>query len=661
MDMKTNIFLPLLLLVATSSSALAATAFEYGGYKYEVLSEEASTVTLATGQPKYAGHNTIPEKVMYEGKEYTVTEVAIRAFNTNFYMTGISLPATVTKIGDYAFANSSKIETIEAPGVEVIGNNAFQYAGVTSVSFPNAKSIGANAFNNASSLVSADLPNVETMGYMAFYNSRKLTSVNIGNKITSLPDNAFGNSAITSFTIPASVETIGRAPFGGCASLKEVTIENGVVTLGDRVFAGTAIEDIILPNSITSMGSETFDGCKSLVSASLPDNFTTLPNGTFKNCTSLTSMDNLPAKLQSIGASAFENCSALTSVTIPETVESVGASAFAGCNSLISFYIGSALNTFDITALKGLTALKEINVSPDNTNYSSESSVLFNKDKSILYIFPCANKGDNGSYTVPESVKSVAQEAFCHSNSIKSVKFTGKLETLGFKAFNESTVESVVMPEEIKEWATNVFDNAAQLSDITLPGSNTVIPQMSFYKCVSLPTVTVPEGYVTIGEDAFSGCGGLESIYLPSTLENIEKGGFDKCTGVKEIHLASTMDPICAPYSLDGISRTGCTLYVPTGCKKVYQQADTWGEFTNIVEDTQSGIDGIIAGDNDDITVTATAGSISITSPVQQTICVYNISGTCMHKVIASDVKLDVVPGIYIVTIGQKTLKISVN
>ena len=68
-----------------------------------------------------------------------------------------------------------------------------------------------------------------------------------------------------------------------------------------------------------------------------------MKNGTFYNCTSLTSV-NLPSGLDTIGSNnnnyyysgAFEGCTSLTTINIPNSVTSIGRRAFYGCNGLDS-------------------------------------------------------------------------------------------------------------------------------------------------------------------------------------------------------------------------------------------------------------------------------------------------------------------------------------
>ena len=60
-------------------------------------------------------------------------------------------------------------------------------------------------------------------------------------------------------------------------------------------------------------------------------------DGTFKNCTSLTSIV-LSNAVKFIGYSAFEGCTSLMTIVIPKSVKEIRAHAFSNCNSLKKIY-----------------------------------------------------------------------------------------------------------------------------------------------------------------------------------------------------------------------------------------------------------------------------------------------------------------------------------
>ncbi len=94
---------------------------------------------------------------------------------------------------------------------------------------------------------------------------------------------------------------------------------------------------------------------------------------------------NLPSSLQTIGAQAFANCSLLDDIGLNETSQLtvLGDSAFSN-TALASFYIPETLTSVGEKPLASCSKLEEINVAADNSVYSSEDGVWFDKGKTRL-------------------------------------------------------------------------------------------------------------------------------------------------------------------------------------------------------------------------------------------------------------------------------------
>ena len=108
---------------------------------------------------------------------------------------------------------------------------------LTSITIPSSvTSIGNGAFS-ASGLKSITIPSsVKTINLRAFRNCTELASVTIGSGVTSIGEAAFANcTSLTSVTIPRKVESIDFDAFYGCESLKSFTIGSGVKSIGSGV------------------------------------------------------------------------------------------------------------------------------------------------------------------------------------------------------------------------------------------------------------------------------------------------------------------------------------------------------------------------------------------------------------------------------------------
>ena len=196
-----------------------------------------------------------------------------------------------------------------------VGNNAPLFNNITtlsSVSIPNSvTTIGQNAFMYCSGITSVTIPDsVTSIGNQAFLGCSGLTSITIPNSVTTIGRYAFnGCSGLTSVTIPNSVTTIGENAFDGCSGLTSVTLNTNANAVFSNLLTifGNQVTEYVIGNNVTSIIEEAF-----------------------RNCTGLTSV-TIPNSVTSIGSYAFQNCSGLISITIPYSVTSIGSHAFAYC------------------------------------------------------------------------------------------------------------------------------------------------------------------------------------------------------------------------------------------------------------------------------------------------------------------------------------------
>ena len=135
-------------------------------------------------------------------------------------------------------------------GVRRIGSYAFMDSGLTSVTLPDSVTgIGNNAFYACRSLTSINIPGrVTGIGSSAFYACSGLTALDLPDSVTSIGDSAFcGCTGLTSVAIPDSVTSIGDRAFYGCRGLSTITIPDSVTSIGVSAFfdCGDVIIEII--------------------------------------------------------------------------------------------------------------------------------------------------------------------------------------------------------------------------------------------------------------------------------------------------------------------------------------------------------------------------------------------------------------------------------
>ena len=152
----------------------------------------------------------------------------------------VTIPASVTSIGDCAFLDCTNLMDISIPD--------------------SVTTIGEEAFGRCTNLTSVTIGNsVTSIGDWAFYECTSLTSVTIGDSVTSIGDQAFYFCTnLTSVTIPASVTSIGDGAFAYCENLTSVTIPGSVKTIGMGAFLFSGLTHIHIPRSVESIGDAAF-------------------------------------------------------------------------------------------------------------------------------------------------------------------------------------------------------------------------------------------------------------------------------------------------------------------------------------------------------------------------------------------------------------------
>lgn len=118
-------------------------------------------------------------------------------------ISGVYTNDRVIEVGDYAFADCTKLTTVNLPAAESIGSYAFRSCtpGLTSVYLPNVETVGEGAFYFCMALPSITLPKVKNIGNVAFFNCTKLDALILrSNSVCTLGSNALGNSLIETGT-----------------------------------------------------------------------------------------------------------------------------------------------------------------------------------------------------------------------------------------------------------------------------------------------------------------------------------------------------------------------------------------------------------------------------------------------------------------------------
>jgi len=534
-----GIRLPMLSLKAEAATTEDG-LFEYAVDRRWTGSEYEYGVRITRCDKNVSGKVVIPEAI--EG--YEVKWISSYAFSSCKNITEITIPDSVTEIGNSAFSGCTSLAEIVIPdSVTEIGE--FAFSGCTAllkvVLSKNMTAIEAQTFSGCSSLESIIIPEgVTKIGtrsksedFMcdgaAFYGCTSLKEIIIPDSVTEIWWRAFsGCTSLSKVKLPKNLTSINSDVFSGCTSLAEITIPDSVTSIGSSAFEGCAsLAEIVIPDSVTSIGGSAFSGCTSLAEITIPDSVTSIGGSAFEGCASLAEIV-IPDSVTSIGGSAFSGCTSLAEIDIPDSVTEIGSSAFSGCTSLSKVDLPKKLSTIEAYTFSGCSSLESI-VIPDgvtaigtwseyeNTYYGSS----FSGCKSLKEI------------VIPDSVTSIGSSAFSNCTSLESITIGRGVESLGDEWIASCRrLENITVSPENKTYSSvdGVLFNKDKSELSAYPIGN----KRSSY--------TIPDGVEKIGKKAFYGCRYIESLTIPVSVAEIEASALGNCYDIRAVYYLGTRE-----------------------------------------------------------------------------------------------------------------------
>ncbi len=406
------------------------------------------------------------------------------------------------------------------------------------------------------------------------------------------------------------------------------------------------IKSVVIEEGVTSIGEYAFYWCRNLTTVSLPESVASIGQYAFENCSKLVSL-NIPTGVTVIPKWCFYGCKALNSLTLPEGLTTIEELAFADCESILELTIpASVVSISDDRVFKGCDRLAGINVAVGNPSYISVDGVLYNADQTILMCYPAGKAIP--SFTVPQSVTSIAAYAFYWNENITSITIPNTVTTIGNDAFAGcSKMTSINFAEGLVSIGNTAFHQCRSLTTIVFPASLISLGDDMFESCSKLTRIEVaegstaftsvdgvlfsddmttlvafppaatknayviPEGVTTIGEYAFLYNKNLVSITFPSTLITIGSSAFSGCDKITTIDLPEGL------VSLDYHAFSSCDsltiVTIPYSCLSLGDGVFDWDEHLTTVniKNPYTSFDrwGVFGFCGDALTVYAPAGS----------------------------------------------------
>ena len=467
------------------------------------------------------------------------------AFCANEELVSVTIPVSVTNIGEMAFLDCPKLPRIE---------------------------------------IAADNPSYRSIGGIVFTKDRRT--------LLRAPAGWYGNANLTE-----SVRDIGPYAFSGCAGLLSIGIPNSVTNIGTHAFDGcSALMEVVVPESVESVGWDIFSGCRNLRSITIPfvgtergnDGVATAHLGClfgwiwkdasgsqlvrqyyddYRYCdyqipTNLASVVVTDESL--IGCGAFQNCLMLAGVIVNAGVTNIGARAFSG-SGITNMAVSASVASIGDKAFLDCPALARIDVDAANPSYRSVGGILFTKDRKTLLRAP---GGWYGNAVIPEGVTAIVPGAFEGCRRMFGVTVPNTVTSLATGTFHGcAALQSMTLPFVGIERGTpdidfqfgalfvggavdgttpvrqhylkdndstiGTYHISTNLVSVTITDETEISPR-AFENCAMLTAIQFNAGVTNIGACAFSGSG-VTSMSVPASVTTIEAKAFLGCQNLSRI------------------------------------------------------------------------------------------------------------------------------
>ena len=259
---------------ADSESEEQIVEYTSGDYTYSHLVNENDENEVAACILSYSGNEenlVIPSEL--DGLE--VVQLGDVAFAEAGFLKTVTLPKTITQIGNYTFANCVNLEAyqVEEGNTVYSAKDGILYAndGTALMRWPVAAcpanvtipegvtQIGNVAFAGAKKLETVTMTDdVEYIGLSAFAECGLLNDIALSNNLTMITDFMFNScTSLKSIELSDGIQYIGHAAFAA-TGLESIVIPSTVVEIGQQAFAGTPMTEITIPYSVQDIGFSAF-------------------------------------------------------------------------------------------------------------------------------------------------------------------------------------------------------------------------------------------------------------------------------------------------------------------------------------------------------------------------------------------------------------------
>ena len=496
----------------------------------------------------------------------------------------ITIPDTVTEIGDSAFENSGLVEVTFGNSVQKICMSAFQDTALVEVTMPDSVTVAERrAFRDCTSLKDLTLSkSLTTVESETFRGCTSLTSIEIPKSLTECArwdtyfyaEGAFcGCNNLSNVTFEDGTKTIAGYLFANCSGIKSITIPDTVTKIGDSAFENSGLVEVTFGNSVQKICMSAFQDT-ALVEVTMPDSVTVAERRAFRDCTSLKDL-TLSKSLTTVESETFRGCTSLTSIEIPKSLTECARwdtyfyaeGAFCGCNNLSNVTFEDGTKTIAGYLFANCSGIKSITI-PDTVTKIGDAAF---KNSGLEKVTLGSNIGEIGAYAflntalteaaMPDSIQTFGESCFKNNTSLHEVKLPMHVKSIPDQAFSGCTsLNRIVIPDSVTQIGNDAFYNCTALETAQFGNSLQSIGNEAFRLCTSISNITIPMGTVTIQANAFRDCAGLITVTIPASVTSIGGSAFQNCDSLVKIAIPDSVTSFGTYVFYDCDSLTDVTL-----------------------------------------------------------------------------------------------------
>ena len=456
----------------------------------------------------------------------------------------LTLPESVEKIGNGAFANVSGLKTIIIPGT--------------------VKEIGTNAFTNNADLTRVVLEEgIEIIGDEAFRECRNLETIELPESLVSIGVSAFQMcSKLNNVKIPSKITVIRATTFYACSNLSNITLPENLQEIQSYAFLDcNNLDNIYISKNVSNIGNSAFEHCTNLINIEIAEENTKYNYS--QDSGMLMDLEN--NNIIFISSAVLNNT---TTFSIPDGITNFNTSINSYTN-ITTIIIPSSLETIGSADIFP-TSISDVQITGGNNEYFAvEDECLYNGNKTELIM--CFTK--NAEIDIADTVTTIKIYSFRQATNIENVIFEGNITTIETQVFTwyNSKIKTIYIGSGVTSidpifkyrnyYGTVTVDEAnpnyssenneiynkdkTELIGIyhNIQGSYTVrtsvikIGSKAFYNKDQMTEVLLPAELKEIGNRSFQFCTGLTEIYIPNSVETIATDAFANSTNLMHIRI----------------------------------------------------------------------------------------------------------------------------